>query len=105
MRHYTTVYPLFEKYLDQLEYELNRCIELENPSKRILSSIDHMAQVVDGLKETLRKKPSISNVNFEQTINELYKTDTSLTGVVIQVQFKDKLDLSKVGFINFKLTE
>jgi len=105
MRQYTTVYPLFEKYLDQLEYELNRCVELENPSKRILSSIEHVAQIVEGLKFTLRKEPSISNVNFEQTINELYKTDTSLTGVVIQVQFKEHLDLSKIGFINFKLTE
>ncbi|PHQ28798.1 hypothetical protein [Leeuwenhoekiella nanhaiensis] len=103
MKQYVTVYPLFEKYLDQMEYEINRCVELKNPSKSILSSLEHLFQIVEGLKLVLRKEPSVSNVNFEQAVNEVYKMDNSLSGVIIQVQFKEKLDSSKLGFINFKL--
>jgi len=103
MRTYKSVYPYFESLIDKVKFKLNQRLMFGRTTNEEKSFLLEILCGLEFLKSNLYKMPSISNVNFEQSINEFYKTDSELHGVMIFVSFYEDSDPSKYAVQRFNL--
>ncbi len=102
--HYTyqQTYPFFYKLISDIKLKVNRRIEFGNSKDSELAFLFDLLTRINNLERALLKQPTISNVNFEQSINDLIIKDREIDSVTIHVHLKG-INSTKRGFINFYL--
>lgn len=96
-------YPFFNGILDQLRFKINRRLEFKKLSEDDFSFLLEINEGISYLKMQMERKPSISNVNIEESVNALFMQDRSLEGVTIYLKFHKESDLSRFGLLTINL--
>jgi|GEM_PF-5142855 hypothetical protein len=96
MKAYKTVYPVLEGDLRKLELVINQRLCLNNLTQQETHFLrEELLPGIENLMSHLNKKPSISQVNLEHIVNELYKEDRSSHGVQLDILFVDNPDFTR----------
>lgn len=101
-----SVYPYFERMINDIIVEINRNIEFkrdQDPNVFLHKISNHL----EVLKQEMVKKPAISNVNFEKLINsaclEAKLEGIDIDGVSLMVVLKDNPDFGKFYSLNINI--
>ena len=99
---YKTTYPYFLHLTRNMRYKVNRRIQLGKPSENELPFLFDLLNQIETLEKSFVKRPSVSNVNFEKSINSLVSKDKEIDGILIRVFIRGK-EAKKWGQIEFHL--
>ncbi|WP_394907905.1 hypothetical protein [uncultured Mesonia sp.] len=103
MKPYQTAYPLFQQKVNELEVLINRRLCFEKLSTQEVVLLNMQLEIINELKLLLNKKPSISSINFEHLVNDIYKKDSTVHLIHINVLLRPTPDLSRVSRVNIPL--
>lgn len=96
-------YPFFNSIIEQLRFKINRRLELKKMTDDDFSFLLDINEGLSFFKAQMERKPAISNVNIEESVNALYLKDKSLEGVCINLKFYKESDSSKFGLLTINL--
>jgi len=97
MNKYRTVYPVFEDIIITIIVLINQRMIFKKISNNEIVFLDKIKDRLEVLLEKFEHKPAISNVNIESIVNECYKLDPSMHGMVIKIEFVENPDSSRFG--------
>lgn len=103
--NYQKAYPFFEHLINKMLIKLHKRLEFENLRNNEKTFLIELIESLQHFKTQLEKKPSLSNANMEWVINEKYKEDPTVHGIVLYVWLKHNPQLGRLSKTDLNLAK
>jgi hypothetical protein len=103
MKNPTTVYILFEQYINDALICIHREFELGNHNPKVIILLNTIKNHLDKAKKHLIANPTIQANNLAKSINDLILEDKSIDVIHVSIVLNENPDYGKTSYLKYNI--